>query len=161
MEMSRCFPLVKNACASLAVHSRREVKNAPECSIPARVSWVESRFPNQFSQKALNCLIFRSCRISFWHHWRPDAQNCSPKVMPSRIRRGRTFRLDTGSVRHGCAPRGRESHPPRKHLLLAPQGFRPLSLNASPAAGFHSAFIVPTIKRFRSLAASSTRGWPN
>ncbi len=45
---------------------------------------LSSRFPSQFSLNALNSLIFQSCRISFWHHWRPDAQNCSPLVMPTR-----------------------------------------------------------------------------
>lgn len=50
---------------------------------------VRIQVPQPILSKTPYFLDFRSCRISFWHHWRPDAQNCSPQVMLTIFETGR------------------------------------------------------------------------
>ncbi len=83
-----------------------------ENSVTPVESWFESRFPSQFSLKALNSLIFQSCR-------RPDAHNCSPQVMPTQKSRSGVSGGRQGQQTHGGPPRRREPYSPRQHLLLA------------------------------------------
>src|SRR3546814_1527696 len=80
--------------------------------------------------------------------------------MPTTLERGgRTLRQKTGHSSWLYATRSRISSA-AETFSIGGHASRQPSSTVVQAAAFHSAFIVPTIKRLRSLAASLTRGWP-